>query len=147
MIEFRVNGIPKGQPRPKAFARKFGSKWSARVYDPGTAEAFKNDIAIAAKPHIPATPILGPVYLRVTFYFPRLKAHYKSNGEVKDNAPNWHLSKPDTDNCMKAVKDCLTILGFWRDDSQVCFETAQKIYGNPGAYIAIEEMGKEFKVA
>ena len=53
-ISFSVDGEPKAQPRPKAFARNFGNKWQARVYDPGTAEGWKSLIAIAVKPHLPA---------------------------------------------------------------------------------------------
>ena len=37
-IEFFVEGDPKPQPRPRAFARKIGNKFMARVYDAGTAE-------------------------------------------------------------------------------------------------------------
>jgi Holliday junction resolvase RusA-like endonuclease len=140
-ISFRAFGIPKGQPRPKAFARKFGDKWQARVYDPGTAEAFKCAIASAAQHCRPETPILGPVRLTLHFFFPRLKGHFRSNGTVKELAPSWHTVKPDADNCTKAVKDALTALGFWHDDAQVCDERALKAYGEqPGVFVAIETL-------
>lgn len=61
MIQFRVYGVPKGQPRPKAFARNFGGKWQARVYDPGTAESFKSAIAAAAQNCRPKVPLSGPI--------------------------------------------------------------------------------------
>jgi Holliday junction resolvase RusA-like endonuclease len=144
MIEFRVYGIPKGQPRPKAFARKFGEKWQARVYDPGTAEEFKSAIATAARDIRPATPIMGPVRLSVRFFFPRTKAHLRSNGQVKPNAPTWHIVKPDSDNCIKAVKDALTQLGFWQDDSQVCDSHQTKEYADtPGAFITIQPINPQ----
>lgn len=140
-IEFRVFGLPKGQPRPKAFARRFGDKWQARVYDPGTAEQFKSDIATAAKDHRPEAPLAGPIKLHVRFFFPRTKSHYRTNGQVKPNAPIWHTVKPDADNCIKAVKDCLTQLGFWLDDSQVCESSQTKEYSDaPGAWISIESL-------
>lgn len=132
-IQFFAPGIPKGQPRARAFARRMGDKYVARVFDDGSAEGWKAQIATAARPHLPVTPLLGPVRLRVVFYMPRPKGHYRSNGEMKATAPSYHTVKPDTDNLIKAVKDALTVLGAWRDDSQVADERAMKLYSSAGA--------------
>jgi len=147
-IQFEVLGNPKGQPRPKAFARKFGNgKVMARVYDPGTAEGWKSQIAIAVRDLIPTPPLDGPIRLTIEFRLPRPKAHYhKVRGclypVLRDDAPHWHIGKPDTDNMTKAVKDCLTTLGMWRDDSQVCDEHPIKIYGErPGMTVVISRIG------
>ena len=77
-ISFFVSGEPKGQPRPRAFARKMGGKFVARVFDAGTAEAWKSCIAAAAAQHKPAEPIAGPVRLRLCFYLARPKGHHPS---------------------------------------------------------------------
>lgn len=137
-ITFFVKGEPKGQPRPKAFARKFGNKWSARVYDPGTAENWKSLIAVAAV-GLFKEPMLGPVSLTLHFYMPRPKAHFKSDGLAKVTAPLWHCLKPDSDNLEKAVMDALTHIGAWRDDSQVCLKHTTKEYarGHAGCYLVI----------
>lgn len=127
-ITFFVPGVPKAQPRPRAFARKFGSKFSARVYDPGTAEGWKSAIAVAAKPFLPTEPLAGPLRVDVTFIFPRPKSHFRSTGELKQTAPDWHTSRGDRDNLDKAVLDCLTQLGMWKDDGQVCSGTIRKHY-------------------
>jgi Holliday junction resolvase RusA-like endonuclease len=140
MIEFYVNGTPKGQPRPKAFARKFGAKWMARVYDPGTAEGWKSEIATAAKTHIPPQPLSGPLSVQIALHFPRPKSHSNKKGTLKADAPRFHTSKPDSDNAAKACLDALTALGFWLDDSQVCKLQCWKFYttdGRPGAWIRI----------
>ena len=147
-ISFFAAGIPKGQPRPKAFARKFGEKWQARVYDPGTAEHWKSQIATALKAAYPTLETFtGPVELRVVFYMPRPKAHYRSNGDIKPNAPRFCLTKPDLDNLEKAVMDCFTMLMVWRDDSQVCRKFTTKVYiestdeiANPGAFFTVSEV-------
>lgn len=139
-IKFFVAGEPKPQPRPRAFARKMGDKFVARVFDAGTAEHWKSQIAIAAKPFLPATPIAGPVRLRVVFNLPRPKGHSRSNGELKASAPIWHVGRPDVDNYIKAVMDALTQIGLWVDDSQVCQLEAWKQYGLPGATIYVMEM-------
>lgn len=138
IINFTVRGIPKGQPRPRAFAR--GGK--VRMYDAGTAEAWKGAIALAAKPHLPALPLDKPIKLTIEHYMPRPKNHYgtgKNAGAIKFGAPTLHTSKPDIDNLCKSVLDSLTQLGVWLDDDQVYFIEASKIYGSPtGAIIKIE---------
>lgn len=137
-----VDGDPKPQPRPRAFARKFGpGNWQARVYTPGTAEAWKSAIAEAARPLIPAEPITGPIRLKITFRFARPKAHYRTGrhaGQLRPDAPAWHTGAPDRDNLEKAVMDALTVIGFWKDDGQVCTGTVAKVYAErPGASITV----------
>jgi Holliday junction resolvase RusA-like endonuclease len=141
VIRFSVRGIPKAQPRPKAFARNIGGKMMARVYDPGTAEAWKATIALAARDHIPTLPIIGAVKLEVQFWLPRPEGHFRGNRDLKPSAPHYHLTKPDCDNLVKAVMDCLTILGFWHDDKQVVEQHVIKDYGPcPGAEIVIKPL-------
>lgn len=133
-----VNGIPKGQPRPRAFSRG----GMTRVYDPGTAEGWKSQIAIAFKDGAPFdfTPFDGPVHLTIRFYFPRPKSHFRKAG-IKDTAPSMVTTKPDADNAAKAVMDALTTLGLWQDDAQVTGLLVRKLYadGHPGAAIEIRE--------
>ncbi|MBE6902906.1 MAG: RusA family crossover junction endodeoxyribonuclease, partial [Ruminococcaceae bacterium] len=51
----------------------------------------------------------------------------------------YKLTKPDTDNLNKLLKDCMTKLGFWKDDALVASEIIEKFYGEiPGVYIRIE---------
>lgn len=146
-ISFFVHGEPKGQPRPRAFARKMGNKYVARVFDAGTAESWKSAIAFEARSHAPDSPIDGPVVLSVAFHFPRPRSHYRTGKRadvLRDNAPKLHTGKPDADNAAKAVMDCLTQLGgFWRDDSQIAELRVWKCYtahgGTGGAHIEIKE--------
>lgn len=143
-ISFFVPGDPKAQPRPKAFARRFGDKWHARVYDPHTAESWKSQIAIAAKDFVPFPALLGPICLTLEFYMPRPKSHFRSNGDPKESAPCCHIGKPDLDNLDKAVMDCLTQLGFWADDSQVFRKRSTKWYAvgrATGCRIVVEPVG------
>jgi len=118
---FDVYGEPKGQPRPRAFVR--GKR--AAVYDPGTAEGWKGMIALAAKDHLPASPLEGPVRLGLTFCFPRPARLMRQRDP---EGPVLHLAKPDFDNASKAVADCLTQIGMWRDDQQVCSWIGEKYY-------------------
>lgn len=112
VIQFWVNGIPKGQPRPRAFARN----GKARVHDPCTAEGWKGLIALAARPLLPRTPLAGPIWVDRHFYFPRPKRLQRKRDPI-DLIP--HTAKPDIDNLDKALFDALTTLGVWRDDSLI----------------------------
>ena len=141
-IEIVVYGAPKGQPRPRAFSRG----GHASVYDPGTAEGWKGQIAIAARPFRPAAPWEGPVRVSIVFRFARPKSHYgrkKGEQHLKIDAPRYHTAKPDADNLAKAVLDALTTLGMWRDDAQVCQLDTLKVYADSsqdaGAVIEIAD--------
>lgn len=147
-IAFFASGDPKGQPRPRAFARKMGAKFVARVFDSGTAEGWKSQIATAALAHRPAAPLQGPVKLTLTFSFPRPKKHYRSNNPAKglrEDAPHFHTGKPDNDNLQKAVMDAITQLGgFWIDDAQVAQVLSRKIYSTvPGCMAVISGLMEE----
>ena len=145
-IVLKVEGIPKPQPRPRAFARKMGDgKYSARIYDAGTAEAWKSSIAAVAYQHKPPALLAGPIKVELQFRMPRPKSHHISANRdrpLKATAPEWPTGKPDCDNLAKAVLDCLTQLGgFWKDDSQVCGLLISKAYETvskpPGVTVVI----------
>ena len=83
--------------------------------------------------HKPDKPMSGGISLRVLWLFPRGKSH--RNGE-------WRVTKPDTDNLQKLLKDCMTRCGFWNDDAQVAREIIEKRWSDDpcGIYIEIEEL-------
>ena len=139
-ITFFAPGIPKPQPRPRAFARN----GMARVYDPGTAEGWKSAIAVAAKEVLPDKPLAGPIGLRIVFLLPRPKSHYRANGNLLDKCRAFcHAQKPDLDNLAKAVMDCLSTIGMWKDDAQVARLDIMKWWDSSdqcGATITVEEL-------
>ncbi len=143
-ISFYVSGSPVAQPRPRAFARKMGDKYVARVYQAGTAESWKSEIAVAAK-EAGLEKFDGPISLELFFSFRRPKSHFKKDGHLRDNAPQFHIQRPDADNCAKACLDCLTTLGAWSDDDQVVCLTIDKGWAigssAGGCLIAISEVG------
>lgn len=140
-IEFWVAGEPKAQPRVKAYKR--GAH--AGVYDPGTAGEWKDRVAVAAKPYIPAEPLSGPLRVSLTFYFPRPKSHFRTGRyahEMRPDAPSLHAKKPDRDNLEKAVTDALTVARMWQDDSQICDGPLRKRFDDgrgPGCLIRITD--------
>lgn len=81
----------------------------------------------------PEVPIEGAVELTVLWLFPKGKSH--RHGE-------WRTTRPDTDNLQKLLKDCMTQVGFWKDDAQVVSEKVQKRWSAEptGIYIEITEL-------
>lgn len=136
-LQIIVVGEPKGQPRPRACIR--GKR--AGMYDVGTADGWKALVREAAKEALrtagwsgAARPLLtGPVRVDICIWFPRPKSHFLKAG-IRANAPHYHISKPDRDNCEKAILDALGSeeLQIWRDDAQVCDGAVTKTYAAPG---------------
>lgn len=124
-IQFFSPGIPKGQPRSRAFAR--GGR--AGVYDPGTADGWKACIAMAAKEYLPVVPFDCPIVCNLVFLFPRPKRLERPK-DPDGRIP--YTSKPDRDNSDKACLDILTNIGMWRDDSLVYDGRITKYYAAKG---------------
>ena len=54
---------------------------------------------------------------------------------------DYRLTKPDTDNLQKMLKDCMTATGFWKDDALVCSEQVEKRWAStPGIFITVEDV-------
>ena len=87
-------------------------------------------LTAALRPFVPAVPMDGPIKLNVVWKFQANKTH---------KPQTWRITRPDTDNLQKALKDVMTRLGFWVDDSRVCMECVSKIWSDqPGIEIHFE---------
>lgn len=128
-IQIFVTGEPKGQPRPRAFARN----GMVRMYDPATAEGWKAAIADEWRRNASGHQKTSqPVCLTLCFFMPRPKSHFNSKGVLKPSAPKYYAKKPDADNMAKAVMDCLTQLQAWDDDDQVVILKVVKQFEHSG---------------
>lgn len=82
--------------------------------------------------HTPEYKILRPIRLVVKWCFPLRQS--KEDGQYKD-------TKPDLDNAQKLLQDCMTYVGFWKDDSQIASLICEKFWAKiPGIYICIETL-------
>lgn len=102
-------------------------------FDPPKVKEAKNRLMMHLGYHRPETPLEGPISLTTIWMFPKGKSH--KNGE-------WRITKPDTDNLQKMLKDCMTKVGYWNDDAQVCHERVEKHWADEpyGIYIEIEQL-------
>lgn len=124
MIDIWIPGKP-----PTATAQQKGRTHSGVWYKPANVKAAEDLYMAWLKIQRPAQPMEGALVLRVDFCFPANKPH--KPGEPK-------ITRPDTDNMVKLLKDCLTRSGYWLDDAQVAEETVLKIYDkDPGIRIMI----------
>jgi len=98
------------------------------------AREWRRNIEAAAGHARRGKPLLnGPLELDLRFYLPRPKAHYGARG-LRPSAPNWPTGRPDALKLARNVEDALTGI-VWRDDAQVCRQTAAKAYGEPARVV------------
>ncbi len=102
------------------------------VYEPPRLAAAREKLCANLAQHIPEKPYMGAVALCTKWCFPITQKH--KHGEYK-------MTRPDTDNLQKLLKDCMTRVGFWKDDALVAREICEKFYSDkPGIYIRIDEL-------
>ena len=127
--------IPHDPPRVTAQQREVTVvNGRPRFYAPERLRFAQNTYLNDVWPYRPKTPLSGPVALWVTFNF-----------STKDKK-KWNKAKvtrPDTDNMVKALKDVMTAAGFWNDDSQVYHEVISKYWSAEGSIrVVIREMNE-----
>ena len=102
-------------------------------YNPVPVKEARNSLIAHLLSHRPPAPYTGPVSLSTVWLFPKGKAH--KHGD-------WRVTKPDTDNLQKLLKDCMTRCGYWFDDAQVVRESVEKKWSSDptGIYIEIHSL-------
>ena len=94
----------------------------------------------------PEQPFKGNIYMKLIFHMPRPKNHFKTKAgkptdivKEKYSRINLHSYKPDLDNLIKMVADVIQPQMIC-DDSQICWISAVKQYGEPRTEVTIEEI-------
>lgn len=101
-------------------------------YEPESLKNARDKFTSLLAKHVPPDKIDGPIRLTVKWLFPKIKG--STNGQYK-------TTKPDTDNLQKLLKDCMTELGYWKDDALVASEIAEKFWADTvGIYIRVEQL-------
>lgn len=127
MIEFFMPMIPPTITAQEHKVTVVNGK--PRFYNPPELEDAKAKLLGNLMPHRPEQPIRCGVRLITKWIFP-------SGGHHKDG--EYKLTRPDTDNLQKLLKDCMTQSGFWRDDALVASEICEKFWGDTsGIYIQV----------
>ena len=131
-MEFFLDIIP---PTVTAQMHKITIRYGKpQIYDTPKLKAARALFCAALRPYRPREPMQGPVSLTVEWFF-STKSH--KEGEFR-------TTRPDTDNIQKLLKDCMTMVGFWGDDAQVCREKVIKRWSkvSPGISIRVHEINE-----
>ena len=128
MPRFFLNMIPPtATAQQKQFTRTRAGQIVAR--DADQLAAARSEIMA----HMPSAtaPITGrPVNVCVKFIWPLRKSDKPGT--------YWRATRPDADNAVKLVLDCMTRHGYWADDSQVASLTIQKFRSDTPSGIFVE---------
>lgn len=128
MIEFFMPMIP---PTVTAQEHKVSVINGKPVfYDTPEIKNAKDKLIANLANHKPKQRYECGVRLVVKWLFPKGDKH--KDGE-------YRITKPDTDNLQKMLKDCMTRCGFWKDDALVASEVCEKFWASTsGIYVRIE---------
>lgn len=128
MIKFTLPIIPTAQARPKVTARgKF-----AHAYKTGNQKDNERTLEAWIMQHVPSEPLSGPLVLEFVAALPVGKSDSKKVRAAKLCGEIAPIKKPDLDNLAKQLKDTMTRMRFWQDDSQVVTLRCDKIYAEDG---------------
>lgn len=128
-MEFFMAMVPPTVTHQEKQVRVVNGK--PKFYEPQELMTARSKLEAYLSQHKPDQKYVGPVELVSTWCFPRGNHH---DGE-------YRITKPDTDNLQKLLKDCMTTVGFWKDDAQVCREIVEKFWAEiPGIYIRVTEL-------
>lgn len=147
IVRFDVvgNPAPQGDKSAVLMHDKTGKPYAGLV-EGKTGDArkrhgnWRSAVAEAARNHAPATPLDGPLVLRVLFRFSMPASRSKA-----DHAAGWcpKVSAPDADKLIRAVGDSLKDGGLIADDARFVATLAGKIevVGWTGAKIIVTQLG------
>lgn len=101
-------------------------------YEPEDLAKARAKLMAHLSKHVPAGKLQGALRFTNKWCFP-LKAKHKHG--------DWKTTKPDVGNMSKLMMDCMTKLGYWKDDAYVSSLIEEKFWSEtPGIYIKIEEL-------
>jgi Holliday junction resolvase RusA-like endonuclease len=139
MITFHLPIVPPKATSQGAGKRIMVVKGKPMFFKNKKAQSAENDLTLLSAPFAPARPLEGPLALKIDFVWPWRASEPKYRialGRVP------HTSKPDCSNIVKQIEDCLTKLGFWKDDGQIADLQVTKGWGDRvGITVRISPVG------
>lgn len=129
MLKFRLNCIPTAQARARHGRTKSGLNVT---FKSANQRANERTLEALLAPYAPKQPLSGPLVLEFVAALPVGKSDSKKLREAKLTGLVAPEKKPDLDNILKNLMDCMTRLQFWTDDVQVVCLRCEKIYAEQG---------------
>ncbi|MBQ9758767.1 MAG: RusA family crossover junction endodeoxyribonuclease [Opitutales bacterium] len=106
--------------------------------------AVQNELCALLSVHRPPEnfPRYLPVSCRIRLFFPYRKTEKKTPVKLRQHIA--HIARPDADNLVKFLLDCMTRCNFWHDDSQIFHLCVEKYYhAEPGIQIDLSAFTSE----
>jgi len=123
LISFIVLGIPI----PKGSWNFLGR--GRVIPDNPKLEAWCQAVTLAAMQKAPREPMTGPISIVIELFFPIPKKYLNKDGSRKNpKILLWADDKADSDKCERAIWDCCTKAGIWKDDKQVARNVCEAYY-------------------
>lgn len=151
-IKIYIPMVPKGTAQQKGMCvvpGRDGGKPRIRHFKKKAITETTNVVQTALLSFQPESPLEGPLSVTWTFVFPWTESQRGTKAKLAECdrvGADWKITRPDTDNLVKGIKDLLEPMMFLRDDAQIADEHVRKMHGNkPGIWIVITEM--EFRRA
>lgn len=148
-----------GTPAPQGSKRAFRHRTTGRVVTVESAhervQTWREAVKAAAWAALPSTGRYpfgsDPLTVEITFTLARPKSHYRTGRNahlLRDNAPEYPVTKPDLDKLTRSTFDALVDAGVIGDDAMVAEVVARKRYPRthpdagplPGAVIRVSSL-------
>ena len=129
-----------GEPMAVQSVRAVRMGKSIRTFQPKKVEDWKSYVRVNILSQLPeGWQVLDePLAVEYTLKFPPLKSMRKAELKAIEAGDTvYKPKKPDFDNCLKGLNDCLSGI-VWRDDALVVKATVEKVYAvNPEIEVII----------
>ena len=127
-------------PTAQMRARHTSRGGFSRTYKSGKQVKNEDNLMYHLDDYVPDEPLQGPIFLFIVARMPIPKSYSKKKRQAAISNELKYTKKPDIDNLVKNLMDCMTTLGFWEDDKQVYNIHALKMYSeNPGWSVELKE--------
>jgi Holliday junction resolvase RusA-like endonuclease len=131
-----------GEPMAVQSVRAVRMGNGIRTFQPKKVEDWKSYVRLSINNQLPEDWVVLDRALAVKYVlkFPPLKSMRKKElKRIEDGETVYKPKKPDFDNCLKGLNDCLSGI-VWRDDALVVRASVSKIYAlNPEIEVVIYE--------
>lgn len=143
-MKFVVRGLPVPQGSTRAFTfRGKDGRPGARVTHTNEAKLadWRAMVHHEAQLVAPKAPWEGPVAVQLEFRMPRPDSvpTHRGRGKKRVRVHALPHRRPDLDKLCRALLDGLTNVIF-KDDAQVVWLFAKKVYGAPAVTVSVEEL-------
>jgi len=141
-IFFFVPGLPAPGGSKRGFYNAKLNRTLLVEANPEKNRNWRAAVALAASEAMAGHELFsGPLLVTMTFRMPRPKTHFNGKGCLKKSAPRWHTSKPDVTKLIRSTEDAMTGV-IWKDDAQVAWSDAYKLYADTqaGAEIRVSQL-------